>query len=150
MSNRCILIIDDDEADLALYKGWLSEIAEEMGSEIITCADIHEGLVKYATRQPQCVILDYQMAEGDGLEFLATLKAQSIAAAPVIFTTAYPEDTLKERSFDSGIQFFMPKEELNQESLSKAVKDVTELSENELLSVNNVIQNTLNKMLGKD
>lgn len=149
MSNRCILIIDDDEADLALYKGWLADVAQELESEVITSSNIHEGLVKYATKQPQCVILDYQMAEGDGLEFLSILKAQSVAAAPVIFTTAYPEAELKERGFDSGIQFFIPKEDMNAESLSQAVRDVTELTEAELLGVNNVIQNALNKMGGE-
>ena len=147
MSNRCILIIDDDEADLALYKSWLSETANTLNYEIISCSNIHEGLVKYATKQPQCVVLDYQMAEGDGLEFLSTLKAQSMAAAPVIFTTAYPKDDLKERSLENGIQFFMPKEDLNEESLSTAVRDVIELTENELLTVNNVIQSSLHRMM---
>ncbi|MBE9046215.1 response regulator [Pleurocapsales cyanobacterium LEGE 10410] len=86
MSNKRILVIDDDEdiQDVAL-------VALEVvgGWEVITADSGSEGIALAASEQPDAILLDVMMPELDGIATLKQLKVNPITQAiPVIFLTA--------------------------------------------------------------
>ena len=86
MSNKKILVIDDDEdiQDVAL-------VALEVvgGWEVITASSGSEGLRLAATEQPDAILLDVMMPDLDGIATLEQLKANPVTQKiPIIFLTA--------------------------------------------------------------
>ncbi len=86
MTNKCILVIDDDEdiQDVAL-------VALEVvgGWKVIIASSGSEGLSLAATEQPDGILLDVMMPDLDGIATLEQLKANPVTQPiPVILLTA--------------------------------------------------------------
>lgn len=86
MSDKCILLIDDEETiqevvqiGIEIETGWKVSIAS-CGSEGITTAQ---------TEQPDAILLDVMMPDMDGISTLSRLKAHpKTQSIPVILLTA--------------------------------------------------------------
>ncbi len=141
-----LLIIDDNQADADLYKEWLRLCLEKNALKFLNCSNISDGLASFEAHDPKCVLLDYQMAKGDGIDFLKLLEEKVGRAVPVIFMTAYGDEEVAQECLIHGAQHFLPKQGLNEEILCKKVQDVLELNDTDLLDVNNAIQQHLQKI----
>ncbi len=80
-----ILIVDDERTTVALVKFGLAG----QGYEVITANDGQEALTKVEAENPDLIVLDVQMPNMSGYEFMGELKQrQGIETTPVIMLTA--------------------------------------------------------------
>jgi CheY-like chemotaxis protein len=85
MSNRKILLIDDEEHILMLYQ---QELLEE-GYEVHTAQNAREGIDKIKSEFFDLVVMDIRMPAMDGLEALGRILGLK-KDIPIILNTAYP------------------------------------------------------------
>ena len=85
-SMKRILVVDDEENILALYR---DELVEE-GYEVELAGDGLEALRKFDVFRPDLVTLDVKMPGLDGLEVLRRMREKS-ASVRVVLLTAFGE-----------------------------------------------------------
>jgi len=89
MSKLAILVVDDDTVWLRiLYKFFtLSKY------KVYTAATCAEGLKLAELHRPDCILLDFQMRDGNGGEACLSIRSnENIKMIPVIMVSAYPEE----------------------------------------------------------
>jgi DNA-binding response OmpR family regulator len=79
-----ILIVDDDQNILRLYK----EELEEEGYEIVTASNGQEAMEQFERESPDLVTLDILLPDVDGIKLLRQMKEKR-PRLPVIMSTAY-------------------------------------------------------------
>ncbi len=79
-----ILIVDDDQNILRLYK----EELEEEGYEIVTASNGQEAMEQFEKESPDLVTLDILLPDVDGIKLLRQMKEKR-PRLPVIMSTAY-------------------------------------------------------------
>jgi len=79
-----ILIVDDDQNILRLYK----EELEEDGYEIVTASNGREAMEQFEKEAPDLVTLDILLPDIDGIKLLRQMKEKR-PRLPVIMSTAY-------------------------------------------------------------
>jgi CheY-like chemotaxis protein len=104
MENRKVLLVDD-EADLlevmkVRIRGWGYDVIEAAGGE--------EAISLVTNQKPDIVVLDYKMADMDGVSVLKEIRKfdQKI---PVIMFTAYPEADVQRDAQSLDVSAFIPK-----------------------------------------
>ncbi|MBF0593494.1 MAG: response regulator [Candidatus Omnitrophica bacterium] len=103
MSPR-ILIIDDDRLNITLLKFSL----KEKRFEVTTAGDGIEGLQAVAAERPDLIILDVQMPNMSGFEFMSELKSLPGGAnIPVIMLTA--NENMQDIFFSEGVKGYFVK-----------------------------------------
>jgi DNA-binding response OmpR family regulator len=79
-----ILIVDDDQNILRLYK----EELEEDGYQIVTASNGKEAMEQFEKEAPDLVTLDILLPDIDGIKLLRQMKEKR-PRLPVIMSTAY-------------------------------------------------------------
>ncbi len=79
-----ILIVDDDQNILRLYK----EELEEEGYNVITASNGREAMEQFEGESPDLVTLDILLPDVDGIKLLRQMKEKR-PRMPVIMSTAY-------------------------------------------------------------
>lgn len=79
-----ILIVDDDQNILRLYK----EELEEEGYAVITASNGNEAIERFEKEDPDLVTLDILLPDIDGIKILRQMKEKK-PRLPVIMSTAY-------------------------------------------------------------
>ena len=79
-----ILIVDDDQNILRLYK----EELEEEGYTVITASNGTEAIERFEKEDPDLVTLDILLPDVDGIKILRQMKEKK-PRLPVIMSTAY-------------------------------------------------------------
>jgi DNA-binding response OmpR family regulator len=79
-----IYIVEDEPSLQKLYRAEL----ESMGHEVVCKVNGKEAFRNLSSDQPDLVVLDIMMAEGDGMEFLMNI-LDSRMGIPVIINSAY-------------------------------------------------------------
>jgi carbon storage regulator CsrA len=114
---RRILIIDDSPEDRETFRRLMGDptrrpylFAESETGE--------EGLARCRSEQPDCILLDYQLPDLDGIEFLDRLRReQDQRTIPVIMVTGRPDPSLADEALRSGAQRFLVKSDLSRDLL---------------------------------
>ncbi|WP_404785136.1 response regulator [Altericista sp. CCNU0014] len=123
---RAVLIVDDSPEDIELYRRYLKQ-DREFRYTILTAELGREGLTLWQRHQLDIVLLDYQLPDLDGLEFLAALQTQSSQAhLPVIVVTGQGNEKIAVRSIKAGAQDYLVKGQITAESLQVAVNGTIE------------------------
>lgn len=78
---RRILIVDDSPEDREHYRRSLAR-EEEHGYDFVEAESGADGLALFGNTPPDCVLLDYNLPDMNGLEFLQEIR-RSIKYAPV-------------------------------------------------------------------
>jgi FixJ family two-component response regulator len=99
-----ISIIDDD----ASMRNATRRLIKSFGLNANVFASAEEFLESDCVRDTSCVIADMQMPGLNGAELQGQLIAQG-ANTPIIFVTAFPEDSLRRRVLDAGAVGFLSK-----------------------------------------
>ena len=97
-----ILIIDDDPVDRELYKRCLqqSQVWEFEFAEA-DCAAI--GIQMLKSWQPDCILLDFNLPDMDGIEALAKLHDETgRTPCPVVMLTAFGDEALAVTAMKAG------------------------------------------------
>lgn len=79
-----ILIVDDDQNILRLYK----EELEEDGYTVVTASNGEEAMEQFEKESPDLVTLDILLPDIDGIKLLRQMKEKK-PRMPVIMSTAY-------------------------------------------------------------
>ena len=96
-----ILIIDDEEAILAVTQLSLKMVAEW---EVVTATSGPEGVIKAEAEQPDAVLLDVMMPKMDGITTFKRLQANAkTQAIPVILLTAKAQATEQRQYQEMGV-----------------------------------------------
>ena len=99
-----ILVIEDDEMMLALFR----HILGEAGHEILPTADGPRGISLYKEHDPDLVLLDLGLPTMNGLEVLRMIRDFD-PAARVIVVTGYGSDESADVAFRYGAIDFVQK-----------------------------------------
>jgi two-component system KDP operon response regulator KdpE len=99
-----VALLVEDEAQIRRF---VREALEEEGWQVHEAANARQGLAAAGTRQPDLVVLDLGLPDGDGIAFIADLRQWSRAA--VIVLSARTLESEKVRALDAGADDYLTK-----------------------------------------
>ena len=151
-----ILLVDDNEPDRTLYRRYLSKSDGHERLEFREAATGAEALAAFAAYRPDCVLLDYNLPDIDGLGLLAEL----LALAPpetlcVVMITGGGSEGLAVRALNTGALDYLVKQQFDQGMLVKTVLHAIEKNEwrqyvtsyhDELRGVNQQLRDSLDEL----
>lgn len=116
-----ILIIDDNPDDVQLYERLLSHCPEvTFGIKHVELGE--EGLEQYRQAQPECVLLDYNLPDMDGVEFMRRLTEQAdLSCTPVVMLTGQGDEHVAVEAMKYGASDYLVKGEITRERLSRVI-----------------------------
>jgi two-component system repressor protein LuxO len=122
-TTKNILVIDDDLDFQRLIKWYL-----EQGDFSVEFASSHDqASERIRGKEPDAILLDWQLGEDDGTELIALLK-RHFQCAPIIFSTAHSTPEVAARSIKLGAFDFLTKP-VDQEHLLLTVTRAVEHGE---------------------
>jgi len=106
-SAHYILVVDDDE----LLNGLFCEFLQGKGFKTLTAYSLADAMkLLKADIDVDLVLLDYQLGDGNGLEFLAEVNCHALLKKPPVIMVSGNEDPeFLESCFDSGIDDYIIK-----------------------------------------
>ena len=125
-----VLIVDGSEIDRVSYARYLQADSEH-SYRIIEAETLEEGLELWRSQQPDIVLLDNNLPDGDGLEFLEAISTdQLINKLPVIMLMGQGDERIALRAMKLGAADYLIKDDVNAVSL---VTSINQIQENNLL-----------------
>jgi PleD family two-component response regulator len=125
-----ILLVDDSEHDRLLYKRFLKPQEDEERLELYEATSGQEAMWLYKEVQPDCVLLDYNLHDIDGLTLLgqlATLAEPQTMCA--IMITGSGSEAVAVRALNSGALDYLVKQQFDRKLLHKTVWHAIEKNE---------------------
>jgi len=121
---RTVLIVDNFPEARELYRRYLLHNPEY--SYTVLEAELGQrGLEMWQQHQPDAVLLDYQLPDLDGLEFLAQLQpTPQHLCLPIIMVTSYGSEALALQAIKAGAQDYLVKEQITPLCLEIALNRV--------------------------
>ncbi len=102
--NPKILILEDESITAELYKN----ILEQLTCTTLVTDNSSDGLSLAKTEKPDLILLDYQLVDSTGLEFLKKIKEQN-PHTPVFVITGYYDKDLSDQFISAGAEEVYPK-----------------------------------------
>ena len=102
--NLLISVVDDDESVRLSLEG----LIRSLGYAVRCFASGEEFLGSDAHRSSACIVCDIQMPGMNGLELHRQLKAKGVST-PIIFITAYADESVRMRAMNGGARCFLKK-----------------------------------------
>ena len=100
---RTVLVVDDSAA----FRASARRLLEARGYEVVgVAADVASGLAKARELRPDCVLMDVNLPDGDGITAAAELDGPAVVLVSTLDVSALGDI---ERS---GARGFVPKDEL--------------------------------------
>src|SRR5215813_9881477 len=116
-----ILIVDDSPEDRAACSRFLSRHP----AAAYTCIEAvsgTEGLALYHSAQPNCLVLDFNLPDMDGLQFLAAMPAASHPqSCPVVLLTGQGSEQIAVQALHCGAQDYLVKSDLSADLLHRTI-----------------------------
>lgn len=118
---RKILIVDDSPEDRETWRRFLSS-DPTCDYEFIESDSLEVGLETCLEQQPDCILLDYHLPDGNGVEFLDNLREIGGASEyAVVVLTATGTETVAVKVMKAGAQDYLIKHRLNAETLCRTL-----------------------------
>jgi PAS domain S-box-containing protein len=125
-TQRTVLMIDDSQEDCELIKRYLQQ-QEDYLYNFIQTETGKEGLKLYDRYQPDVLLLDYQLPDLAGLEFLKQLQTQTQQLClPVIIVTVLGNEAIAVQYLKAGAQNYLIKEQISAHKLLLAIDGTIE------------------------
>lgn len=106
MANRRVLVVEDNEKNMKLFR----DVLGATGYETLEAASGEAAVALAAERAPDLVLMDIQLPDIDGLQALRRLRAdERTAAVPVLALTAQAMHGDRERFLDAGFDGYLSK-----------------------------------------
>ncbi len=103
MSKYKILLIEDE----GNIRQFTTALLEANHYQVIGAETLEEGFLFFSSYKPDLVILDLGLPDGEGLDFLTTIRTDS--SAPVIVLSARAEEQEKVSALDAGANDYITK-----------------------------------------
>lgn len=116
-----LLVVDDDQVDRMAFRRMLSRTGVQ--ADVSDAAGVLEAIERLTASRFDCVFLDYNLPDGDGLTFLRGVRAAGIST-PVVILTGETSEELSIELLVSGAADFISKEDLTAERLSASLAKV--------------------------
>ena len=119
-----VLIVDNSESDRVTYSRYLRSDSEKT-YHLIEAATLEEGLKLWRSQQPDIMLIDLNLPDGDGLEFLEAINVERAGeSTPVIMLTGLGNEKKAVRSMKLGAADYLVKGDITAKSLTTTVKQV--------------------------
>jgi signal transduction histidine kinase len=123
-----LLLIEDDEVDRMAVKRVLRQA--NITAKVEEVVDFSAAREALKQAKADCVLLDFHLPGGDGLELMQAAAASGLGA-PIIVLTGQGDETLAVEMMKAGAVDYLPKRLLTPERLSQAIRQAIRLSEAE-------------------
>lgn len=100
---RKILVIEDDDAIRQL----IHKTLEQEDWQVLEAISVKRAIIDAKAYQPECVILDLGLTDGDGMDFIKEYRTWS--NVPIIVLTARHQEHHKVQALDAGANDYMTK-----------------------------------------
>ena len=121
VSYKRILVVDDSITTRTMIKNILLNI----GYMVDAVLDVQEALVKLKLNHYDLIITDLTMPKIDGYEFVERLKNDEMYAdIPIVVISSLPEKTAAKKLSKFDIEFYMTKDNFNQNEFSKQIEKI--------------------------
>ncbi|WP_143436578.1 ATP-binding response regulator [Hymenobacter crusticola] len=125
-----ILLVDDSEQDRMLYKRYLSKHADCATFQTYEAGSGEEALAQFQALRPDCVLLDYNLLDTDGLTLLKELRDLAPAdSLCVVMITGGGNERLAVNALNGGALDYLVKQQFDKELLCKTVMHAIEKNE---------------------
>ena len=105
MANPVLVSIIDDDQSVRLA---LCGLLRSVGLETQVFGSVEKFLAANADKTSACIITDIQMPGMSGLQ-LQSILVQKQCTVPLIFMTAFPEESIRKRALAAGAAYFLSK-----------------------------------------
>ncbi|HEX6037893.1 response regulator transcription factor [Longimicrobium sp.] len=118
--NARVLVVDDDQVDRLAVRRLLARLPGEM--EVREAGGVLEAINLLSDHAFDCVVLDYNLPDGDGLTFLRGLRSAGLEV-PVVMLTGQENATVARDLMLAGAAAYLAKRRLSAELLQAALRD---------------------------
>jgi diguanylate cyclase (GGDEF)-like protein len=116
-----ILIVDDCREDRELYRRLIGR-GFDQDHIVAETETAEEALARIAVAEPHCIVLDYQLPDGDGLAFLSALRlAHGEGRIPVVMLTGGGDERVAVQAMKRGAQDYLTKSAVTADGLRRAI-----------------------------
>ena len=115
-----VLIVDDDRIDRMAVRRHLAHASAEITVE--EADGVLAAINRLTADAFDCVVLDYNLPDGDGLTFLRGLRTAGIEA-PVVMLTGQDDAEVTRQLMLSGAAAYISKSSLSPELLLTSIRD---------------------------
>jgi diguanylate cyclase (GGDEF)-like protein len=120
-----ILFVDDSPEDRELYQRLLTQGREE--EYLLVQADSGEAGLRLLRQDSfDCVLLDYQLPDRDGLELLAEWTQANLPLTAIVMITGQGNEAVAVEALKHGAQDYLIKSRLTAEKLRQVVRNAIE------------------------
>ncbi|TQQ79063.1 helix-turn-helix domain-containing protein [Halonotius roseus] len=102
-----LLLIDDDEQWLTLARELLVETAPDF--DVVTATSLSTGRQQFTETAFDCVVCDYRLGDGTGLELLSEVR-DSHPELPFVLVTSRGDESVAADAISQGVTDYIPKE----------------------------------------
>lgn len=119
-----VLIIDDCEEDREVYQRYLqkSQSLDWVQFEIDAAESAEDALERCETQSFDVILLDYDLPELTGIEFLGWSQTQNLSDVAIIMLSAFGDESLAVRALKQGAQDYLVKDTLTAEILFHSIR----------------------------
>ena len=118
-----LLVIDDSESDRLDYSRYLQSDTEKT-YQIIEAETLEAGLGIWRSQPPDIVLLDLNLPDGDGLEFLEAINDYAGEKVPVIMLTGQGDEKMAVNAMKLGAADYLVKGDITARLLTSKVSCV--------------------------
>lgn len=115
---RSLLVIDDDRDELEIIAATLETAFP--GADVHGVTDASQATALCEAQPFDCLLLDYNMPQVDGLTLAAELRAGH-PHLPIVLMTSVGDEMLAARALHSGASDYIPKSRINTDSIRRSV-----------------------------
>jgi CheY-like chemotaxis protein len=120
-----LLLVDDNPVDHEIVRQALCGVLP--GARLAHTLSGAEGLSRYTESPPDCILLDYQLPDLNGVEFLSMLgHAYGVPRVPVVMLTGCGSDRVNQQALRAGAQDYLNKKEITGELLQRTIAHAIE------------------------
>ncbi|MGI9435928.1 MAG: response regulator [Geminicoccaceae bacterium] len=117
-----VLLIDDDLYDRRALRRLMKRLSMDVSME--EAFDVASALQLLAVEAFDCLLIDYRLPDGDGIELVQKLMATNLGGpVPAIMLSGQPTDALAREAMENGLLDFLSKEGLNADMLERALRN---------------------------
>lgn len=126
IAQRTVLIVDDSQEDRFIFRRFLTRNLD-FHYHVLEAARGDQALTLCQTTTFDCILLDYQLSDMNGLELLETLVAATHPRIyPVVMLTGAGNTTLAVQAMKSGAHDYLTKDRATPEQLQRAINNAIE------------------------
>ena len=124
-TQKIVLIVDDNLEDRHSYNRFLKQDAIYT-YKIIESETGEEGIEFCHRFNPDLILLDFNLPDMDGLEFITELKTSCDVLPPIMMLTGEGNEAIAVKAMKAGVEDYLVKGKTNAQSLCFAIRSVLE------------------------